>query len=119
MTAGSVARFGDGSLKYGFELVTGNDKGRLETLDALGRRLEVDRNVAEFGPGIFGAAAEREVVFGKPASALSLSDAALLAAVLPNPKRMSARKPSAYVSERAGQIEQVARHLGVPFIAGI
>jgi monofunctional glycosyltransferase len=83
------------------------------------RILEVYLNVAEFGPGIFGAAAASEVVFGKPASALTLSDSALLAAVLPNPKRMSARNPSAYVSERAGQIEQVALHLGVPFVAGI
>jgi monofunctional glycosyltransferase len=83
------------------------------------RILEVYLNVAEFGPGIFGAAAASEVVFGKSPNALTLSDAALLAAVLPNPKRMSASKPSAYVSERAGQIEQVALHLGVPFIAGI
>jgi monofunctional glycosyltransferase len=83
------------------------------------RILEVYLNVAEFGPGIFGATAASEVVFGKAPSALTLSDAALLAAVLPNPKRMSASKPSAYVSERAGQIEQVALHLGVPFIAGI
>jgi monofunctional glycosyltransferase len=83
------------------------------------RILEVYLNVAEFGPGIFGVGAASEVMFGKPASTLTLSDAALLAAVLPNPKRMSATHPSAYVSERAGQIEQVALHLGVRFVAGI
>jgi len=83
------------------------------------RILEVYLNTAEFGPGIFGAQAASEVMFGKPASDLSLSDAALLAAVLPSPKRMSAAHPSAYVSERAGQIEGVARALGVPFIAGL
>ncbi len=83
------------------------------------RILEVYLNVAEFGPGIFGAAAASEVVFGKPASELSLSEAALLVAVLPSPKRLSATHPSAYVYERAGQIERVARGLGVHFIAGL
>ncbi len=83
------------------------------------RILEVYLNVAEFGPGTFGAAAASEVAFGKPASDLTLSDAALLAAVLPSPKRMSAAHPSAYVSERASEIERVARGLGVPFVAGI
>jgi monofunctional biosynthetic peptidoglycan transglycosylase len=83
------------------------------------RILEVYLNVAEFGPGIFGAGAASEVMFGKPPSALTLSDAALLAAVLPNPKRMSARRPSPYVSGRAGEIEQVAHRLGTRFVAGI
>jgi len=83
------------------------------------RILEVYLNTAEFGPGIFGASAASEVMFGKPASDLTLSDAALLAAVLPSPKRMSATHPSAYVSERAGEIERLARGLGVPFVAGI
>jgi monofunctional glycosyltransferase len=83
------------------------------------RILEVYLNVAEFGPGTFGASAASELTFGKSASALTLSDAALLAAVLPNPKRMSARNPSAYVFERAGQIERVARSLGVHFVAGL
>jgi monofunctional glycosyltransferase len=83
------------------------------------RILEVYLNVAEFGPGIFGAAAASELVFGKPASELSLSEAAVLAAVLPNPKRMSAAHPSPYVLERAGQIEQLANGLGMHFVAGI
>jgi len=83
------------------------------------RILEVYLNTAEFGPGIFGAGAASDVMFGKPASDLTLSDAALLAAVLPSPKRMSATHPSAYVSERAGEIERVARALGMSFVAGI
>ena len=83
------------------------------------RILEVYLNVAEFGPGIFGAEAASDVMFGKPARELSLREAALLAAVLPNPKRMSARKPSAYVDERAGEIERVARGLGTHFVAGL
>jgi monofunctional glycosyltransferase len=83
------------------------------------RILEVYLNLVEFGPGVFGAEAASQSIFGKPASQLSLSESALLVAVLPNPKRMSAAHPSAYVFERAGQIERVARGLGVPFIAGL
>jgi monofunctional biosynthetic peptidoglycan transglycosylase len=83
------------------------------------RILEVYLNTAEFGPGIFGAAAASERMFGKPASALTLSEAALLTAVLPSPKRMSATRPSDYVRERAGQIERIARSLGVRYVAGI
>ncbi|HKA14627.1 MAG TPA: monofunctional biosynthetic peptidoglycan transglycosylase [Myxococcota bacterium] len=83
------------------------------------RILEVYLNVIEFGPGVFGAATASELIFGKPASDLSLEESALLAAVLPNPKRMSAAHPSAYVSERAGEIERVARGLGTHFVAGI
>jgi monofunctional biosynthetic peptidoglycan transglycosylase len=83
------------------------------------RILEVYLNVVEFGPGVFGADAASELIFGRPASELSLRESALLAAVLPSPKRMSAAHPSAYVQERADQIEHVARGLGVQFIAGL
>ena len=83
------------------------------------RILEVYLNVAEFGPGIFGAQSASELIFEKHASELSLAEAARLAAVLPNPKRMSAAHPSDYVMERSGQIEGVARHLGTRFVAGI
>ena len=83
------------------------------------RILEVYLNTAEFGPGIFGAEAASDVMFGKRARDLTLRESALLAAVLPSPKRMSARSPSAYVDERASQIERVALSLGTHFVAGI
>jgi monofunctional glycosyltransferase len=83
------------------------------------RILEVYLNVAEFGRGVFGAEAASERAFGKHASQLTLHEAALLAAVLPNPKRMSAIRPSAYVEERAAQIERVARGLGTHYVAGL
>jgi len=83
------------------------------------RILEVYLNVAEFGPGVFGAAAASDLAFGKSASEVTLSEAALLASVLPSPKRMSARRPSAYVYERAGEIERIARGLGTHFVAGL
>ena len=83
------------------------------------RILEVYLNVVEFGPGIFGAGAASERMFGKPPSELTLYEAALLTAVLPSPKRMSAANPSPYVRERASQIERLARALGTRYVAGI
>ncbi len=72
------------------------------------RILEVYLNVAEFGPGVFGIEAAAREHFGTTAAGLSLSEAALLAAVLPNPQRLSASRPSDYVRERREWIvEQV------------
>lgn len=68
------------------------------------RILEAYLNVAEFGPGIYGAEAAARRFFGKPASALSATEAARLAAVLPNPRVYSAGAPSAYVLERSAVI---------------
>ncbi len=59
------------------------------------RQLEIYLNIAEWGPsGEFGAEAGARRAFGKPAAALSASEAALLAATLPNPIRRDARRPS-------------------------
>lgn len=77
------------------------------------RILEVYLNVAEFGPGTYGVAAASEVFFGKPASAIGDAEAALLAAVLPNPARLQAGAPSDYVRERQrwimGQMQRLRR----------
>jgi monofunctional glycosyltransferase len=51
------------------------------------RILELYLNVVEFGPGIFGAEAAARRYFGKPAAALDPTEAAQLAASLPNPRR--------------------------------
>lgn len=64
------------------------------------RILEVYLNVAEFGPGVFGVEAAAQRIFGVPASRLTAPQAALLAAVLPNPHRLSAARPSPYVRSR-------------------
>jgi monofunctional biosynthetic peptidoglycan transglycosylase len=76
------------------------------------RILEVYLNIAEFGRGIYGVQAASERFFHKPASRLSSSEAATLAAVLPNPVKMHADKPSAYVSQRREQILGQMRALG-------
>ncbi|MEX1265868.1 MAG: monofunctional biosynthetic peptidoglycan transglycosylase, partial [Woeseia sp.] len=74
------------------------------------RILEIYLNIIELAPGTYGAAAASQHFFGKPPAALSDAEAALLAAVLPNPKRLNAGRPSAYVRERASWIRtQMAR----------
>jgi monofunctional biosynthetic peptidoglycan transglycosylase len=77
-------------------------------LDALWpkrRILEIYLNIAEWGPGIFGAEAAAQHYFRKPAAALSSAEAARLAAVLPNPIRWSAASPTAYIHNRTGVIQ--------------
>jgi monofunctional biosynthetic peptidoglycan transglycosylase len=67
------------------------------------RILEIYLNVAELGPsGQFGAQSGALYAFGHPASALSPREAALLAAILPNPVKRSARNPGAGVRRLAG-----------------
>src|SRR5262245_15240464 len=67
------------------------------------RVLEIYLNIAELGPGgQFGAGSGAAYAFGKPASELSPREAALLAAILPNPIRRSARNPGPGVRRLAG-----------------
>jgi monofunctional glycosyltransferase len=73
------------------------------------RVLEIYLNIAEWGPsGQFGAEAGSRYAFGKPARNLSAREAALLAAVLPNPRRRSARAPGPAVRRLAGLYERRA-----------
>ena len=68
------------------------------------RILEVYLNVAELGAGVFGVEAAAQRFYGIHASALSAEQAALLVAVLPNPRRLRVDEPSAYVRERQSWI---------------
>ena len=76
------------------------------------RILEVYLNVAEFGHGTFGIGAAAERYFHKSAADLEPWEAARLAAVLPNPKRLSAARPSSYVLERQRWIQGQMHQLG-------
>jgi monofunctional biosynthetic peptidoglycan transglycosylase len=76
------------------------------------RILEVYLNVAQFGDGVYGVEAASRTYFGKPARRLSAAEAALLAAVLPNPILLRANKPSAYVLKRRAWILEQMRRLG-------
>jgi monofunctional glycosyltransferase len=66
------------------------------------RVLEIYLNIAEWGPsGQFGAEAGSRYAFNKSARSLTPRDAALLAAVLPNPRRRSAKQPGPAVRRLA------------------
>lgn len=78
------------------------------------RILEIYLNIAEFGPGVFGVGYAAGDFFGGTARQLSARQAATLAAVLPNPKRMSAAAPSVHVAERRQWILRQMEQLGGP-----
>ncbi|RRB00062.1 monofunctional biosynthetic peptidoglycan transglycosylase [Larkinella rosea] len=76
------------------------------------RILEVYLNVAETGPLTFGVEAASRRYYGHSAKTLSRTEAARIAAVLPNPRLFSIKKPSAYTQRRTRQIARQMRYLG-------
>ncbi|MGH1441184.1 MAG: monofunctional biosynthetic peptidoglycan transglycosylase [Cellvibrionaceae bacterium] len=76
------------------------------------RILELYVNVVEFGPGIYGVGKATETFYGTKPKSINRFQAAMLASVLPNPKRYSVAKPSAYVFERSADIRRSMRALG-------
>lgn len=76
------------------------------------RILEVYLNIAEFGPDVYGVEAGAHYHFGKPAGALTPSQSALMASVLPSPKTYSLSPPDTHVAERARWIAVQIRQLG-------
>jgi len=72
----------------------------IETIWSKARILEVYLNIAEFGDHLFGIEAASRAYFGIPAKQLSRSQAALLAATLPNPLKLHADRPSRYLLHR-------------------
>lgn len=70
------------------------------------RILEVYLNVAETGKGIFGMEQAAQTYFGRSSKELSQSQAAAIAAALPNPKKYSVKPMSSYVSARSRKIVQ-------------
>ncbi len=82
------------------------------------RIIETYLNVIEWGNGIYGAEMAARLHFGKPASALTPREAALFAAVLPNPRRWSPDHPDAYIDERAATIRARMPAVAVPSASG-
>nr|WP_244447537.1 monofunctional biosynthetic peptidoglycan transglycosylase [Neorhizobium galegae] len=76
------------------------------------RMMEIYLNIAEWGPGIYGAEAAAQYHFKVPASKLSARQAALLAVALPNPITRVASKPSRGVQQLAVLVERRARGSG-------
>ncbi len=72
----------------------------IETIWSKERIMEVYLNIIEMGDGVYGAQATSEIYFHKDASRLNRSEAALIAAVLPNPRRFSIARPSNYIRKR-------------------
>jgi monofunctional glycosyltransferase len=86
----------------------------IETLWPKERILEMYLNIAQFGGGIYGVQAAAERFWHKPAARLTAVEAASLAAVLPNPLRLHADRPSRYLLERREWILAQMRELGGP-----
>lgn len=85
----------------------------IETLWSKERILEVYLNSIEMGDGIYGAEAAAQFYFHKKAKELTVSQAAALAAVLPNPRRYLANPPGPYVKSRVRWIiDQMRRRAG-------
>ena len=78
------------------------------------RIIEMYANIAEFGPGVYGAQAASRRFFGRDAARLSAGQCARLAAVLPSPRRYNAATPGPYVQRRAAWIQRQVRQLGGP-----
>jgi len=81
------------------------------------RILEVYLNVVEWGDGVYGAEQAAQTHFHKPAAALTRREAALLAAILPNPRILSAERPTRYIEERVAAIEARMSQVEVPSTA--
>jgi monofunctional biosynthetic peptidoglycan transglycosylase len=64
------------------------------------RIMEIYLNIAEFGPGTYGVPAASRYYFDRQPAKISDAQAALLAAVLPNPRQLQVAHPSGYVRER-------------------
>lgn len=76
------------------------------------RILEVYLNSIEMGKGVYGAEAAAQFWFGKHAHNLSSSEAAAIAAVLPNPRQYNANPASSYIQQRKGWIQRQMQNLG-------
>jgi monofunctional glycosyltransferase len=76
------------------------------------RILQMYLNVAEMGDGVFGVEAVAERYFHKTAEDISVPEAALIAAVLPNPRLYKITSPSSYVSRRKGRIIRAMQKIG-------
>jgi len=78
------------------------------------RILEVYLNVIEMGQGVYGAEAASRYYFYKSGKSLTKKEAALIIAILPNPRKWDARSPSSYVNRRANSIVRYLNYYSIP-----
>jgi monofunctional glycosyltransferase len=77
------------------------------------RIMEVYLNVIEMGDGVYGSEAAAQEFFGTNALRLNKNQAAQIAAVLPNPRKYSAKNPNAYVSGRKNWVLKQMQYWGM------
>ena len=85
----------------------------IEILWSKERIMEVYLNVIEMGPGIYGTEAAAQHYFHKSAKKLNNSEAAAIAAILPNPLKWSASKPSLYIKKKKSWILRHMQYMDV------
>jgi len=83
----------------------------LELILSKERILELYLNTVDWGAGVYGAEAAANKYFRTSSSRLNRAQAALLAAILPNPKKWSAVKPGPYVRKRQRFILRYMNHM--------
>lgn len=76
------------------------------------RIMEVYLNIIEMGDGVYGAQAATEHWYRKDASSLTKTQAAGIAAILPNPRKYSATSSSSYINNRKAKIVRLMRYVG-------
>jgi len=86
---------------------------RLERALSKRRILEIYLNVIEWGDGVYGIEAASRRYYGKTSSMLSPMEAAMLASVIPSPRRYDPTNPGKYLKRRSGQIYYTMKKRGV------
>ncbi|WP_028296206.1 monofunctional biosynthetic peptidoglycan transglycosylase [Olivibacter sitiensis] len=86
----------------------------IELLWSKQRILEVYLNVIEMGDGLYGAEAAAKNYFNKSGKSLTQRQAALIIAVLPNPRRWSPEKPTAFINRKASTIVRYMKYTKIP-----
>ena len=76
------------------------------------RIMEVYLNSIEMGNGVYGAEAAAQHWYRKSAAELSKQEAAVIAAILPNPRKYKATNSSSYIERRKGKIVRVMNQIG-------
>lgn len=99
-------------LRKGLELYF---TGLIELIWSKERIMEVYLNVIEMGDGIYGAEMASETYFHKPAKYLTRSEAALIAAVLPNPRNWNPAHPTPYIIRKKNWIIRYMNKFDRPY----
>lgn len=84
----------------------------IEALWPKSRIVEVYLNIAQFGRGIYGISEASRIFFNKAPSLLTRKESALLAAALPDPRRLRIDRPSAYMRQRGDWILKEMDRMG-------